>query len=93
LDDEDNVAGIAVVTGRNASREPRQSLRIVSDAARVQIVLILPPAKKCQSHRGLANNDLGVAARCFALECAKLETRSPPIKKEKFSLYGFPADF
>jgi hypothetical protein len=47
LDGEDNVAGIAEAAGRNASMKPRQSPRIVSDAARVQIVLILPRAKNC----------------------------------------------
>jgi hypothetical protein len=45
LADEDKVAGIAEATGRNASMELRQRRRIVSDAARVPIVLILLLAK------------------------------------------------
>jgi hypothetical protein len=40
LEDEDKVAGIAEATGTSASMDPRQSLRIISDAARVLIVLI-----------------------------------------------------
>jgi hypothetical protein len=41
----DTVAGDAATAGTNASKKPRQSLRIGSDARRIQNILILLAAR------------------------------------------------
>jgi len=42
---EETFAGNAVTAGTSASKKPRQSLRIGSDARRIQNLLILPAAR------------------------------------------------
>src|SRR5579863_2447339 len=49
---------------------------------------VSPGRERCQASRGLANNDLRVAARSFGPLCSKSETFPRPTREKKNRFHG-----
>ena len=84
----ESVAGNTLTAGMNASTQLRQTLRIGSDARRIQSIFDSPGRERYEASRRLANNNLPLAARSFGPACATFETHKPYREKREIDFRG-----